>query len=62
MSQKVLQKTTLREMMLRNKDFLARLYLAENVSIVRKLIVNGESEQLQVITQILHYISMDQFL
>ena len=57
MSLEVVDKITLRDLMLRNKDFLARLYLAESVSIARKLIVNAESEQLCLLIHVLHYIS-----
>ena len=55
MSLEVVDKTTLRDLMLRNKDFLARLYIAESVPIARKLIVNAESEQLCLLIQVLHY-------
>ena len=57
MSLEVVDKTTLRDLMLRNKDFLARLYKAESVQIARKLIVNAESEQLCLLMHVLHYIS-----
>ena len=57
MSLKVVDKSSLRDLMLRYKDFLARLYTAESASIARKLIVNAESKQLCLLIQILHYIS-----
>ena len=57
MDEKVVDKTSLRDLMLRNKDFLAKIYSASSASIIRKLIVNAESQQLCLLIQILHYIS-----
>ena len=56
MSLNVLDKSSLRDLMLRNKDFLARLYKENSVSITKKQISNAESQQLCLLIQILHYI------
>lgn len=56
MSLNVVDTTTLRDLMLRDKDFLARLYTENSVSITKKQITNADSEQLCLLVQILHYI------
>ena len=57
MDEKVVDKTSLRDLMLRNKDFFAKIYSASSASIIRKLIVNAESSQLCLLIQILHYLA-----
>ena len=57
MSLKVMNKSELRDLMLRDKSFLARLYTSDNPLFTRKQIINAESNQLQLLIQILHYFS-----
>ena len=54
---KVVDKNELRDLMLRDKDFLARLFTSDILSITKKLIVNAESSQLCLLIQILHYLA-----
>ena len=57
MSLEVMTKSELRDLMLRDKDFLARLFTSDILSITKKLIVNAESSQLCLLIQILHYLA-----
>ena len=57
MSLEVLDKNALRDLMLRNKNFLAKLFTSNSPSFTRKQIVNAESEQLRLLIQILHYLT-----
>ena len=57
MSLEVMNKSELRDLMLRDKSFLARLYTSDNPLFTRKQIINAESNQLQLLIQILHYFS-----
>ena len=57
MNSSIVDRNTLKELMIRNKQFLARLYTSKTPSIAKKIIVNAETPELQVLIQILHYIS-----
>ena len=52
----VSDKSQLKDLMLRNKNFLAKLYTSQSPSISKKIIVNGETSELNVFNQVLHYI------
>ena len=52
----VSDKSQLKDLMLRNKNFLAKLYTSQSPSISKKIIVNGETSELNVLIQVLHYI------
>jgi len=47
----------LRDLMLRNKTYLARLYQSKNPAIAKKLLVNSSDKELNLLLQIVHYIS-----
>ena len=57
MNLEVIDKSALRDLMLRNKDFLARLYTSDSPLYTKKVIVNAETEQLHITIQILHYLA-----
>ena len=57
MNLEVASQSDLRELMLRDKTFLAQLYLSKNPAITRNLITNAKDTQLTLLIQILHYIA-----
>ena len=57
MSLEVLDKSVLRDLMLRDKNFLARLFTSNSPSFTRKQILSAETEQLRLLIQILHYLT-----
>ena len=57
MNIEILDKDDLRDLMLREKDFLAKLFQSNSVLFTKKQIVNSESRHLTLLIQILHYIA-----
>ena len=57
MNIEILDKDDLRDLMLREKDFLAELFQSNSVLFTKKQIVNSETRHLTVLIQILHYIA-----
>ena len=57
MNLEIIEKSALRDLMLRDKDFLARLFTSDSPSITKKQIVNSEPGQLCLLIQILHKIT-----
>ena len=53
---KVVDKNEIRDLMLRDKDFLARLFTSNSPSFSRKQNVSAETEELRLLIQILHYL------
>ena len=48
----------LRDLMLHNKTYLARLYQSENPVITKRLLVNSLDKELNLLLEIIHYISV----
>ena len=57
MNIEILDKDDLRDLMLREKDFLAKLFQSNSVLFTKKQIVNSESRHLTLLIQILHNIA-----
>ena len=57
MNIEILDKDDLRDLMLREKDFLAKLFQSNSVLFTKKQIVNSESRHLTLLINVLHYIA-----
>ena len=56
MTYEIVGQDILREHMLREKQFLAQLYLSKDSAVSMKTIVNASELQLQVLLTVIHYI------
>ena len=57
MNIEILDKDDLRDLMLREKDFLAKLFQSNSVLFTKKQIVNSEFRHLTLLINVLHYIA-----
>ena len=51
------ERSKLRDYMIREKNFLSKLYVSKTASIAKKAIVNANDQQITLLIQVLHYIA-----